>query len=151
MAMLATGFAAATLTSCKKEEEKTETPQVDVRDAAVGRYSGSIVQIVDGEQTTDTATFLLEKGDNNTMIIRDATDANTFVRTASVDAVGSDFSATIPSQSVRFGTETLTVQGDGLSAFFQFRYNNENKRLNFRIKWTEDGQEFVNSFEGTRR
>jgi hypothetical protein len=147
--VIATGFAMG-LNSCKKEE-KTEAPKVDVRDASVGRYAGSFVQTIDGEQTTDTATFILEKGDNNTIIIRDASDANTFIRTASVEANGNDYSALIPSQSVRFGTESFTVQGDGSSSFFQCRYNNESKRLNFRIKWTDDGQEVVNSYEGTRR
>lgn len=113
LAVIATGLAFGSITSCTKEETKSSTSNnttTDARDLAVGTYTGVSVTVFDGETSTDSVTFTVAKGTGSTLNITE--DGVTF-KTDAIVVSGKDFAGNIPTQSVTNDGVTFTIVGKG--------------------------------------
>lgn len=97
---------------CSKDESATKPVEIDVRDIAIGTYTGlSSLKDTSGNTVLDTSsTFVVAKGAGNTLTI---TEDGAVIVTDAIVTAGKDFSGNIPSQSIVQTGLTLTIKGKG--------------------------------------
>ena len=99
------------ISSCSKNESTPVTPASDVRDVAIGSYSG-IQTITDTSDSTtiDTIVFTISKGAGNSLNI---TEDGVTISTSPVLNVGKDLSGNIPLQTITADGFSFKIQGAG--------------------------------------
>ncbi len=103
-----------TFVSCSKDNN-TATPastQTDVRDLAVGTYTGNAnIKDTAGNTVLDTSTsFVIAKGAGNSVTI---TEDGVTITTDAIVASGNDFYSIIPSQTGKISGQTVSIRGKG--------------------------------------
>lgn len=159
--IIATGFAIISIISCTKDDSSsaatttattattsTTTIIPDVRDVAIGSYSGFATQIDADTTITDTATIFLSKGTGSSLLI-DMEDVT--IKTSDVISAGNNFACNIPTQSVMVGSNTFTLAGKGANNQ-QVTYSKVNGVSTFSYRFTVTGgtHDFELYFTGTK-
>jgi hypothetical protein len=101
------------LSSCKKDEnsQKTIISPTDIRDLAIGTYSGIQTFTSPSDSTTiDTIAFAIAKGSGSSLII---TEDSISINTGSVVVAGNDLAGNIPLQKITIDGFNIEIQGIG--------------------------------------
>ncbi len=112
--VLAAVVACFTFVSCSKDN-KTATPastQTDVRDLAVGTYTGNAnIKDTAGNTVYDTTTtFVIAKGAGNSVTI---TEDGITITTDAIVVSGNNFYSIIPTQTGKISGQTVSIRGKG--------------------------------------
>jgi hypothetical protein len=114
-------FLLISLMACSKENTSTtSTSTTDVRDKAVGTYSGNAnLKDSTGTKIFDTTTtFVVAKGSGNSITF---TEEGKTIITDAIVVNGNNFSCNIPSQNFTVNGAVITLKGSG----------NNNEHFNF--------------------
>ena len=105
-------FILSSMMSCSKDDTSNVIAKTDVRDLAVGTYTGlSSFTDTSGSSILDTTTtFVLAKGPGTTLTI---TEDETVINTGAIIVSGKNFEGNIPIQSITEDGVTVTIKGRG--------------------------------------
>jgi len=129
---IATMLILIALVACSKENTSTNATPTDVRDKALGTYSGN-ANLKDSTGTTiqDTSTtFVIAKGTGNTITI---TEEGNTITTDAIAVNGNDLAGNIPSQTFMIGGSSITIKGYGNNNE-QFGYQDAQKVISYSIE-----------------
>ncbi len=126
-----------TIVSCSKDSTSATPSQTDVRDLAVGNYTGNanLTDSVGNKQFDTTTTIVIAKGPGKTLTI---TEEGNTITTSDIVSSGNNISGSIPSQSVKFNGQDATIIGKGPNND-QLGYQDAQKVFTYTFEIT-DGQ-----------
>jgi hypothetical protein len=108
LALIVTGLTMATISSCSKDDSSSSSVSTtDARDLSVGTYIGTFTSVIGGQTNTDSTSFIITKGANNTLSI---SEDGINIATSTVTATGTNFNANIPAQTLKVFDETDSTE-----------------------------------------